>query len=387
MLDRLLALPAALRAAGVPVAIDRSAQFVAAVAHLDLARRADVYWAGRATLCADPEHIPTYDVCFVEVFGGRLEVGIPPRPDPMPVAASDAATTEPGESIDVASASDEELLRNRDVAELTDEEREQLWREFAALRVRQPQRRSRRFSSAEHGRIDPRATVRAHLARAGEPAELRRRRPRPRPMPIVLLVDVSGSMQPYADTLLRWAHRIVAQTRGTEVFTMGTRLSRVTGALRPRDPAVALELVGRSVPDWSGGTRLGESLELFRRRWGRRGMARGAVVLIASDGFERGDAVELGRQVAQLGRLARALVWVSPHRGKPGYRPVQGGIAAALPHLDALLGGHSLTSLQTVLDLLSSREITSGRARAMRRRGPDAREPGEHPGVSPASRS
>jgi uncharacterized protein with von Willebrand factor type A (vWA) domain len=180
-------------------------------------------------------------------------------------------------------------------------------------------------------------------------APLRRRRSR-RPRKVVLLVDVSGSMSPYADALLRFAHAVVRRSPASvEVFTIGTRLTRVTLPLRHRDPERALAAATAAVPDWSGGTRLGEVLRAFLDRWGQRGAARGAVVVICSDGWERGDASLLAEQLARLRRLAHKVLWANPHAGHAGYVPVQSGIAAALPHVDRLLAGHSLASLQELL--------------------------------------
>lgn len=355
IVPQLLRLPVALRNAGMQVPVDRSARFVEAVSLLDLGTRDDVYWAGRATLCSDPSDLIVFDQCFVACFGGAHEFSIEsvqPRTALVATMNPDEVGFGPDGPGSVAAPSDVELLRSRDVAELSVEERECLWREFAALRVRPPMRRSRRFQQSARGVVDIRATLRAQLRRAGEPAPLRHRKRRARPARVVMLVDVSGSMEPYTEALLRWAHRVVAQVHRTEVFTVGTRLSHVTDALRFRDPDAALSRVAAVVPDWSGGTRLAECLEAFRRRWGRVGMGRGAVIVIASDGFERGDPALLRREAEELARLARTIVWVSPHRGKEGYRPVQSGIVAVLPHIDALVAGHSLEAFQEVLDLL-----------------------------------
>ena len=169
----------------------------------------------------------------------------------------------------------------------------------------------------------------------------------------MLLVDVSGSMEPYADALLRLGHRMMHTIGMVEVFTIGTRLTRVTPAMRLRDPEQALRMAGHAVPDWSGGTRLGEALRAFTVRWGQRGTARGAVVVIASDGWERGDPRLLGEQVARLARLAHAVIWMNPHKGKAGYLPVQGGIAAALPNLDRLVAGHSRSSFAELMTVVA----------------------------------
>jgi uncharacterized protein with von Willebrand factor type A (vWA) domain len=196
--------------------------------------------------------------------------------------------------------------------------------------------------------------MRDQLRRGGEPGPLQFRRRGRRARRVVLLVDVSGSMEPYADHLLRLAHRMVqAAPATTEVLTMGTRLTRVTAAMRRRDGDSALRAAGRTVPDWSGGTRLGEVLRAFLDRHGQRGMARGAVVVVFSDGWERGDPVLLGEQMARLRRMAHHLVWVNPHRGKVGYLPVQGGIVAVLPYVDELLAGHSLATFEELLEVVS----------------------------------
>ena len=173
-----------------------------------------------------------------------------------------------------------------------------------------------------------------------------------RPRRVVLLVDVSGSMSAYADALLRLAHRFVSAGGPVEVFTLGTRLTRVTPALRHRDAERALVAAGATVPDWSGGTRLGETLRAFLDRWGQRGLARGAVVVVFSDGWERGDAALLGEQAARLQRLAHEVVWVNPHRGRAGYEPIQGGVVAVLPHVDDFVAGHSLAAYREVCEVV-----------------------------------
>jgi uncharacterized protein with von Willebrand factor type A (vWA) domain len=171
----------------------------------------------------------------------------------------------------------------------------------------------------------------------------------------VLLVDVSGSMQPYADSLLRFAHAASRLHPGTEVFTLGTRLTRVTTALRLREADAAMAELSAAVPDWSGGTRLGEQLRAFLVRWGRRGCARGAVVVICSDGWERGDPELLADQMGQLARLAHRVIWVNPHRGLPGFEPRAAGMAAALPHVDALVAGHSLAAYERLAETIDAR--------------------------------
>ncbi|HET7173239.1 MAG TPA: VWA domain-containing protein, partial [Nocardioidaceae bacterium] len=254
-----------------------------------------------------------------------------------------------------ASASAVEILRHRDLAELSSAERIRLARLFGALRARPPMRRSSRRIPRRRGEVDGRRTLRDEIRRGGEPARLRFRGRGRRSRRIVILLDVSGSMAPYADSLLRWAHVVaVANRPRTEVFTVGTRLTRVTAAMRLRDGEAAVAAAGRLVPDWSGGTRLGESVKVFLDRWGQRGVARGAVVVVLSDGWERGDAGLLGEQMQRLRRLAHRVVWINPHSGKEGYQPVQSGISAALPFLDDLLAGHSMATFEEALEVIAS---------------------------------
>lgn len=353
----------ALRAAGLPVTPDRTAGFVVASAEVGADSRDGVYWAGRGTLCSDPEHTDVYDRVFDAWFAGRRPG--PRRRDASPlrvasVASLDDAGGGPAEdSTDVlrAVASDTEVLRHRDVAELSASERVALNEAFRALRVSLPRRRAARRRPTRTGEVDARRTVREQLRRAGEVGPVLRRRRTTRPRRVVLLVDVSGSMSAYADALLRLGHRVVrtAAPGGArvEVFTVGTRLTRLTPALvAHRDVDAALRAAGELVPDWSGGTRLGEVLRAFTDRWGQRGLARGAVVVVCSDGWERGDVALLAEQVRRLRRLAHRLVWVNPHRGKSGYLPVQQGVAAVLPHVDDFVAGHSLAAFEEVLEVV-----------------------------------
>jgi uncharacterized protein with von Willebrand factor type A (vWA) domain len=225
---------------------------------------------------------------------------------------------------------------------------------FATLQPRAPRRRTARHRAWHRGDVDASRTLRHSLRRLGEPAEIAWRRRGTRPRRVVLLLDVSGSMSSSADALLRLAHRFVVASPGdVEVFTVGTRITHVTRAMRQRDPDRAIVAAGQTVPDWSGGTRLGETLRFFLDRWGQRGMARGAVVVIFSDGWERGAPELLAAQMARLHRIAHRVVWVNPHRGKAVYEPVQQGVLAALPHVDDFVAGHSLATFADLTELVS----------------------------------
>lgn len=353
----------ALRVAGLPVTADRTNAFLRAVAAVGAGDRHGLYWAGKATLTSEPDHFHQYDTVFEQWFSGdlprlsrvRSSAPTPKVTNLLGDEGSGRSTGERPEEIDVvkARASDADILRHRDVADLSPAERAMLAQLFALLRPTPPRRRSVRRRPNHRGDLDIRRTLREELRRGGEPGPMRYRRPSSRPRRVVLIIDISGSMSPYADALLRLAHVWVRSApRHTEAFTVGTRLTRVTRSLRSRDPEAALRGAGEQVPDWSGGTRLGEVLRAFLDRWGQRGLARGSVVVIFSDGWERGDPALLSEQMQRLHRLAHRVVWVNPHRGKAGYRPVQGGIAAALPYVDDFVAGHSLGTFSDLVEVV-----------------------------------
>ncbi len=359
----LLGFTRALRAAGVPVTHDRAQGFLAATALVGLDDRLATYRAGRATLCGSPEDLERYDQVFEAWFEGTD--GLPrtvAATNPAPVVSDfpvDDDLSGEGEGADAAvraAASSVEVLRHRDVAAMSAAEKQRLAGMFATLRVRSPRRRTARHERWHRGEVDGGRTLRESLRRMGEPADIVHRRRRVRPRRLVLLVDVSGSMSEYADAVLRLCHRVSSTTGGSrpvEVFTLGTRLTRITRSMRLHDPDRALAAAGETVPDWSGGTRLGETLRVFLDRWGARGVARGAVVVVFSDGWERGDPSLLGEQMERLHRIAHRVVWVNPHRGKAGYEPVQQGVLAALPHLDDFLAGHSLATFARLLEVVA----------------------------------
>lgn len=345
----------ALRHSGMACGPDRVQAFLAATEQVGVDDRAGVYWAGRLTLCSDPDDLPRFDTAF-DCWFGDTELPSPDSGLPVPRPARIAALTPPeestGENEDDAeplsmAASRAEVLRRRDVSELAEQEREHLRRLLAVLRPEPPTRPAVRHHRSRRGPLDSRATLRELLRTGGEPLRLRRHQRARRARRVVLLIDVSGSMSPYADALLRFAHVVVRRSpASTEVFTLGTRLTRVSRQLRQRDPERALAGASRAVPDFSGGTRLGDTLRGFLDRWGQRGVARGAVVVVFSDGWERGDVTVLADQMRRLRRLARAVLWANPHAGHEGYAPVQSGIVAAVPHVDRLVAGHSLRSLE-----------------------------------------
>ena len=370
--DSLVGLASTLRGMGVQASTDRVHAAVSALAELDPMRTADVYWAGRLTLCGSPDELARYDTAFRAYFGDRpgtvvrrqrltttqLQlVAEPGDGGPSGEGDGDAAPM-------VAAASTVEQLRHRDVTTMDAAEREHLRRLLAAMRLPGERRVTRRLRPSLRGQVDGGRTLRAWLAAGGEPAPLRHRSPGTRPRRVVLLVDVSGSMEGYADALLRFAHAASRRASGpTEVFAMGTRLTRITREMALRDADAAMTAVATALVDAGGGTRLGELLKQFLDQWGQRGTARGAVVVLMSDGWERGDATLLGEQVARLRRLSHRVVWSNPRKAAPGYAPLAAGMAAALPHVDDFVEGHSLAALEHLAAVvLGSHEGVAARA-------------------------
>ena len=253
-----------------------------------------------------------------------------------------------------APASERAVLRRRDFGSCTPEELVRLRRLMSRMKVVTPQRPSRRRRRHPRGdAVDLRASIRRAHRTGGDPATLVRRRVTERRRRVVLLADVSGSMEAYSRAYLYLLHGAVRALRA-ETFVFSTRLTRVTRTLAVHDPERALATAMAATDDWSGGTRIGGALKEFNDRWGRRGLARGAVVVIVSDGWESGDTAELGRQMDRLSRLAHRIVWVNPRSQSPDYQPLVGGMAAALPHVDAFVSGHSLEALEHVLDVIAS---------------------------------
>jgi uncharacterized protein with von Willebrand factor type A (vWA) domain len=332
-----------LRDAGLAVGTDRIAEFCRAA---ELLEPGELYWAGRATLIARANEIPIYDEAFAKFFGRPVR---PRRPDGMRVTVS----VPPVEAEDNGLASPLELLRAKSFADCSETELVALASLMAETAVSTPPRRSRRSGPAPSGVPDLRRTLRSSLRTGGEPIDRAWRRRRQRPRRLVLLLDVSGSMADYSRALVLFAHAVVRTDPRCEVFCFGTRLTRLTPALAAADPDGALAAVGALAPDRGSGTRIGESLKTFLDEHGHRGLARGAVVVIFSDGLEIGDATLLAGQTERLARLAHRTVWLNPLKGDPGYEPLTRGMRAALPHVDAFESGHNLESLEALALLVA----------------------------------
>jgi uncharacterized protein with von Willebrand factor type A (vWA) domain len=384
-----------LRAEGLVVGPDRCTRFAQAVSLVDATLPdppdtadpptlrppmtvTDLYWCARVTLVADPAELPVFDRVFNQVFaGGPPPLDEPPpsppaRPDglppmaapvPLPTLHGGRATVgaaqgpAPGDADDgeprPALAAAAERLGSRDFASLTPDELAELVVVMRRLTLATPLRRSRRYEAGSRGRrIDLRTTLRRAQRTGGFPVRLARHRLRLRRRRLVVLCDISGSMEPYARAMLQLLYSAVGAGLKTEVFTFATRLTRLTRVLAKVKPEVALARAGRAAPDWSGGTRIGEALAAFIDRYGARGLARGAIVLVISDGWETGDATVLGEQMARLGRLAYRVVWANPRTAAPGYQPLVAGMAAAWPHCDSVVSAHSLAALDDLLAAL-----------------------------------
>ena len=353
-----------LRGAGISVPIDSVITFVQALDVVSMTKRNDVYWAGRATLVHRPEDQQLFDRAFAVFWERRNATDVDEDGPPQKITL--LLDDEDGPNENNADAQDEnqtlqmrftanESLRSKDFAQSTDEELHESQRLMHQLRLAGPPRQSLRLTHAKRSgsRHDLRRTVRASLAFGGEPARLHWRKPSERQRRLVVLLDISGSMEPYARALLRFMHAAVVGRQRVEAFTFGTRLTRLTKELNSRDPDKALTRAAAQVPDWSGGTRLGESLRKFNATWGVRGLARGAIVVVLSDGWDRGDPEVLAEQMQRLQRVAFRVVWVNPLKVTPGYAPLARGMAAALPYLDDFVEGHSIEALEHLTRVIS----------------------------------
>jgi uncharacterized protein len=359
---RLTLLAASMRAAGARVGVDEVLGAHRALAAVDPADREAGYFALRAALCSRHDDLAAFDAAFAEWFPGPPDapgpgeqlddvaklvlprVAVPRRDVP--------ALVERDTDVVPAAWSDEELLREKDFADYSDSERRAARKLMRRLALTAPSRPSRRMRSARRrgapphaARPDLRRTLRSSLRTEGDPLERHWRQPGERPRPLVLVCDVSGSMEPYARMLLQYMQACVAARRRVEAFVFGTRLTRVTGELRGRDPDRALDRAAGAADDWSGGTRIGDALATLNRDHGRR-IGRGAYVVLLSDGWDRGEPELLTAELARLGRCAHTLVWLNPLKAHPDYEPLTRGMQAALPHVDVFLAGNSLASLE-----------------------------------------
>ena len=361
--DRLVAgFVHALRKGGLSVTVSQSTLFRAALDVVGLGRGIDVYWAGRSTLVLKHEHVPMYDAMFLAFFHHNTS-GFSMRFDDIAELQDQLATDEGDDGGDGEGDQETEVLRfsraerlyEKDFGDFEDAELREAERVMAEMRVRPATRRSRRRRRSNRGDThDLRRTVRAAMRRGGEPIDLHTTAPGERTRRLVLLLDISGSMESYARVLIRFAHAAVVGRGNVEVFALGTRLTRITRQLATRDPETAVAAAAGQVEDWSGGTRLGDSIEAFVREWGIRGMARGSIVVVLSDGWDRGEPTAMRDAMERLQRLSHKLIWVNPLKAGPGYEPTAQGMAAALPFCDEFLEGHCLRSISELAAVISN---------------------------------
>lgn len=374
-IERLVGFGRLLRARDLPVGTGRILAFCRAVAALGRFDRDSLYLAGRLTMVARRQDFAVYDDAFQQWFPQARDRLLAELAGWTPNAreadqeidllvgealSEEEADTGEGDEVDERVtvglvASGAEVLRAKSFEDLSEAERHDADAAIRRLAVMLPLRRARRYRAAPRGRrFDLRRTVRASLRTQGEPFRRAWRNRRSKRRPLVLLLDVSGSMSSYSRALLQFGFAAVRAGQSVEVFAFGTRLTRLTRALRRSEPDVALRQVADSVIDWEGGTRIGASLKELLDRYGQQAWMRGSVVVLCSDGLERGDPVMLAAQMARLGRVAHRLVWVNPLKGSPRYQPLARGMAAALPHVDSFLPGHNLQSLESLCEVLSS---------------------------------
>ncbi|MEO6822874.1 MAG: VWA domain-containing protein [Candidatus Nanopelagicales bacterium] len=372
-----------LHAAGVPVTPERSARFAEAVALVGPTTLRQLYWTGRISLLSGPHQQPEYDRVFAEVFRGIIdmpqlvsELTPPPPPDArlsgpeepgqarndpssshaLGAAAADASGEQDQDAVEsaLAAVSTDERLAARDFSECTPEELAAITALVARLPMVPPRRVARRRRRHRSGRhLDVRATLRAAYRTGGDPVRPVRRQRTDRPRRVVLIADVSGSMEPYSRVYLHLMRGAVRALHA-ETFVFATRLTRLTRVLAHGSPDAAYHAVARAAPDWSGGTRIGQALTAFLDEHGRRGVARGAVVVIVSDGWEIDDPATLGAAMDRLARLAYHIIWVNPRSARTGFEPLTGGMSVALPYVDTFVSGHSVRALDEVLAAISS---------------------------------
>lgn len=374
-LHNLLLFGRVLRRLGLDVNPGRMMDLVSALDHIEIGRKADFFHAARTLLVHEREDLPLFDEAF-ELFWrkpseswevewqGLTRRRRPSGPivthPPLKEAASQtidpaSTSTEPLTVVEITRTySDRELLRHKNFAEMNAEESEAVKQMMSHLLWKISERRTRRKRPGKGNLIDLRRTLRRSLRSEGEIFSWSYREPKLKPRPLVVIADISGSMERYTRLLLHFIYGMkAALSQPVEAFVFSTRLTRITRPLQARDLDLALKDVGELVHDWAGGTRIGESLKAFNFAWGRRVLGRGAVVLIISDGWDRGDVDLLGREMARLKRNCHRLIWLNPLLGAPDYEPLTRGIQAALPNIDNFLPVHNLASLEDLANRLA----------------------------------
>ena len=364
--DIAVAFTQVLRGLGLSVPTSCTHTFAAALCETGLNDRNTTYWVGRSTLVRRMEDIALYDRAFAVFFEGRRSDGVEEPVEELTISiAVDTDDTDDGDESDDADGNDDEvielrfsateILRHKDFADYSPDELAHAHELMTHLRlIGAPRASLRQGPTARRTSMpDIRRTVRSAIRAGGEPIERHHLAPTPRLRRLVLLLDVSGSMEPYARGLLRFVHAAVAGRQKVEAFALGTRLTRITRELTSRDPDTALRAAGERVTDWSGGTRLGSGLRQFNDEWGVRGLARNSIVVILSDGWDRGEPEQLSAEMERLQRVTHRLIWVNPLKVTPGYAPLARGMAAALPYVDRFVEGHSVAAMEELTRVIA----------------------------------
>ncbi len=355
-----------LRGLGLSVPTSCTHTFAAALCETGIGDRDTTYWVGRCSLVRRMEDIDLYDRAFAVFFEGRRSNATDNAvEEPLSITIAVDTDDDSGDGDDHSDTSDEEIielrfsatevLRHKDFANYSPDELARAQELMSHLRLIGAPRASLRRgpTSQRTSTPDIRRTVRSAIRAGGEPIERHHLAPTPRLRRLILLLDVSGSMEPYARALLRFVHAAVAGRQKVEAFTLGTRLTRITRELTSRDPDIAVRAAGQRVADWSGGTRLGTGLRQFNDEWGVRGLARNSIVVILSDGWDRGEPEELRAEMERLQRVTHRLIWVNPLKVTPGYAPLARGMAAALPYVDHFVEGHSVAAMEELTKVIA----------------------------------
>ena len=366
-----------LRGAGIDVPLDSVIVFVSALSKVGLENRDDVYWAAYATLIRRHEDSQIFDRALAIFWDQLIAVDTATYEQQTESVTllidsedtnndeSNAAPVNEDENTIALRFSSIETLREKDFAAYSETELREAEQFMSSLKLAGPPKRSLRLQKANRkgSRHDIRRTMRAVLQNDGEPIERYWREPSTKLRRLVVLLDISGSMEPYARALLRFMHAAVVGRQRVEAFTLGTRLTRITRELTNRDPDRALARTSAQVSDWSGGTRLGECLQNFNDNWGVGSLARGSIFVILSDGWDRGEPQVLAEQMLRLQRVAFRVIWVNPLKVSPGYAPLARGMAAAMPYIDDFVEGHSLEALRELTAVIARESHESSKTR------------------------
>ena len=351
-----------LRNVGVKISLGSSIDFGLAVAELGAGSSEDIYWAGRSTLISRPEDIPIYNKVFKSHWLGidSLSDEVNKLPalnflfDDLPGESEFEGTSKSENDFLSVKYSSLETLSSKDFSSCNRVELQELFRLMNEIRFTGEMKKSRRMiTTKKHRKFDFERSVKSSFRTSGEIVNRHFQEGSKRRRRLVLLLDISGSMEVYARVLIRFVHAVMLGRSDVEAFTLGTRLTRLTKELSTRNPDAALSRASDAVDDWSGGTRLGEGIKEFNDRWGIRGMARGAIILILSDGWDRGDSEVVSEQMKRLHRVTHRIVWANPLKATPDYEPLAKGMAAALPHIDNFVEGNSFDSLKDLSILLT----------------------------------